>query len=75
MDSILKLLLFISFFLIAYVGGIKSYTYLNDKIIGSNNGWALLAYTLLLFIVLGAIFFGSISALILIYTSLGNSKF
>lgn len=74
MDTILKLLLFISFFLIAYVGGTKSYTWLNDKITGSNNGWSLLAYTLLLFIVLGAIFFTS-SALILIFTGLGNSKF
>ncbi len=38
MDIVLKLLLFISFFLMAYVIGVKYYTVINDRIKKSKDG-------------------------------------
>ncbi len=72
METSYKILLFLFFFLFAITAGIKIYLFLNNKIKSSETGWGLLGFSLLLLAILGALFFGSLYALIASYNFLSE---
>jgi cytochrome c biogenesis protein CcdA len=72
MDSVYKLLLFLLFFICTVLLGLKMYAFLNEKIKSSDSGWQLAGYSLLLFSALGALFMGSLYALVWVYAQLSD---
>lgn len=51
METILKLLLFFTFFLGIGIGGYKAYAFFNEKIISSRTGWQLLLNSLMFILI------------------------
>ena len=74
MDVILKLILFVLFFLLVFFAGSTIYRVVNKKIIESKNYWQLAGFTVLLFLALALLFIGSLAALIEVYRFLVVNK-
>lgn len=70
MEAIVKLLLFLIFFLSMALAGYKAYRYLNHKIEESKSGWELLGFSLLLIAAYVILFFGGLYLLIKVYVFL-----
>jgi len=70
MNPVLKFLIFFTFFVFMGAASFWAYKFLNNKIIGSRNGWQLIVYSLLLVFINVLIFFGGLWAMVKVYTSL-----
>lgn len=67
MEPVLKLLFFLFFLLAVIFAGNKVHTLLNDKIKGSNSGWSLMGYIILLIAVYILLFCGCLLLLVKSY--------
>jgi hypothetical protein len=65
--AVLKLLLFLSFFLSMVLAGRKAFTYFNNKIEESKSGWELFGFSLLLIAAYMILFFCGLYLLIKVY--------
>jgi hypothetical protein len=70
MQPVFKLILFLTFFLSVCTAGYKLYRYLNNKITGSDTGWQLFGFSLLLIGLNMLLFFGGIYLFIKLYVFL-----
>lgn len=74
METVLKLLIFLVFFLSILVTGYKAYFIINNKITSSKNGWELIGFSLLLIFFYTLLFFGGLLAFIKAYDFLTDNQ-